>query len=80
MDAPERLYLDTEVVHPAGKRKVSIYRTSDADIEYVRTDAFIEKACEWLNNRGCLYIQYSEGGTSFNNKQFIGDFKKAMEL
>ena len=35
MNAPERLYLDTEAIHPAGKRKVSIYRTSDTDIEYV---------------------------------------------
>ncbi len=43
------------------------------------TDAFIEKACAWLDNRGCLYIQYSEGGTSFNNKQFIEDFKNYMK-
>lgn len=42
-------------------------------------DDFIEKAVEWLDHRGCLYIQYSEGGTSFNNKQFIENFKKAMK-
>ena len=50
MNEPKRLYLDTEVVHPAGRRKVSIYRTSDTDVEYTRTDAFIEKAAQFLCN------------------------------
>lgn len=41
-------------------------------IEYIRTDAFIEKACEWL-------LQQEEMiGISFEN-DFIERFKKAME-
>jgi uncharacterized protein YcsI (UPF0317 family) len=39
--APEKLYL-----LPNGL--ISYCRTSDGDIEYTRTDAFINKACEWL--------------------------------
>ena len=41
------------------------------DIEYTRTDAFIEKACEWIKyntqNGGCLFDGWKE------------DFKKYME-
>ena len=41
------------------------------DIEYTRTDAFIEKACEWIKyntqNGGCLFDGWKE------------DFKKFME-
>lgn len=43
-------------------------------------DAFIEKACEMINNINCHYIRYSIAGASFDNKQFIEDFKKAMTL
>ena len=40
-------------------------------IEYTRTDAFIEKACEWLENN----LQGVVGGSIY-----INDFKKAMKL
>ena len=62
MNEPERLYLDTEVIHPAGRRKVSIYRTSDTDIEYVCTDAFIEKVAECIRefNNHYYIMRYSD--------------------
>ncbi len=71
-EMPERIYLfdyNDAMVTPL-----------EGDTVYIREDAFIDKAAEWLDNRGCLYIQYTEGGTSFNNKQFIEDFKKAIRL
>ena len=43
------------------------------DIEYIRTDAFIEKASEWLNNF------YSEDRHCFLVKEDIDAFIKAME-
>lgn len=52
-------------------------------IEYVRKDAFIEKACEFLD--GCIpdYIdlKYANVDTFINvdNERFIENFKKYME-
>lgn len=41
-------------------------------VEYVRKDAFIEKACEWLKEQDEMI------GISFQ-QDFIENFKKAME-
>ena len=53
-------------------------------IEYTRTDAFIEKACEWLRTHG--EVDYFElipfnycGAGNLNKKKMIEDFKKYME-
>lgn len=40
------------------------------DIEYTRTDAFIEKACDWLENN----LQGIVGGSIY-----IEEFRKYME-
>ena len=40
-NAPEKLY----IFNPE-KREVWFSKTSDKQVEYVRTDAFIEKACD----------------------------------
>ena len=45
----------------------------DKDIEYVRADVFIEKACEWLYKRQQVDLVVP------NIEKFIEDFKKAME-
>ena len=49
------------------------------DVEYTRTDAFIEKACEWLKDN--IYHRVYECGDrlGFPTANFIGDFKKYME-
>ena len=48
-------------------------------VEYTRTDAFIEKAAEWLERNADDYIMnvYSE---IFISTSFVEDFKKAMKL
>ena len=44
------------------------------DIEYTRTDAFIEKACEWL------YLQLNEINMEGEDmKNFLKDFRKYMK-
>ena len=40
-NAPEKLY----IFNPE-KREVWFSKTSDKQVEYIRTDAFIEKACD----------------------------------
>lgn len=44
-EAPEKLYLDA--TSKCGDIIFTI-KNNDTDVEYTRTDAFIEKACEWL--------------------------------
>ena len=47
--APEKIYISYEGYGVFGEDG-STERTKISQIEYTRTDAFIEKACEWLNN------------------------------
>ena len=48
-EAPEKLYL-----HPTAKGKVGAswltFSLTNQDIEYTRTDAFIEKAWDWIED------------------------------
>ena len=45
------------------------------DIEYTRTDAFIEKACNWFRR-----IDYDDSMPPFETtEEFIKGFKKAMK-
>lgn len=44
-------------------------------IEYIRTDAFIEKACDWMKEN---LIDYWSG-INADSSNFINDFKKAMK-
>lgn len=40
---------------------------------------FIEKACEWIQNKAPLYYQFGANGQLFfNHNDMINDFKKAM--
>lgn len=47
--------------------------TDNIKIEYTRTDAFIEKACEWLEPVLKNYAGYYVG------EDILGDFKKYMK-
>lgn len=49
-NAPEKLYLLSNGL-------ISYCRNTDEDVEYTRTDAFIEKATEWLCNNYDKYIR-----------------------
>lgn len=75
MKAPEKIYL-----YPSD-RAGEEYETEWGDkpwgedyVEYIRTDAFIEKACEWLER------EYAYNGSmSVLNNELIEAFRKAME-
>ena len=76
-EAPEKLY----IFNPE-KREVWFSKTSDKQVEYTRTDAFIEKACEFLD--GCIpdYIELKHTNVDtfmdVDNKRFIEDFRNYM--
>lgn len=67
-EAPEKLYFGE-----SDKDLLDIFyshRESNDDIEYTRTDAFIKKACEYLN-KTCRRFLLTE--------KDIEDFKNYME-
>ena len=72
-EAPEKLYLDA--TSKCGDTVFTI-KNNDTDIEYTRTDAFIEKACEWLEKNGCGYWL---DDSALPNRDLIEDFRKYME-
>lgn len=57
-EAPERLYLSKNIY------STFLYQVPDPDdetaVEYTHTDAFIEKACEWLKENKDKYL-YNTG-------------------
>lgn len=78
-EAPKKLYVDIE----DGFRDSFLYgyveKRREDDIEYVRTDAFIEKACEFLSklsnyNEGFIYPSHSEVIDAF-----VNNFKNYMK-
>ena len=75
-NVPKKIYLQEPT-------KVRTEKKYDNDIEYVRKDVFIEKACEFLD--GCIpdYIElkYANVDTfiDVDNKRFIEDFKNYMK-
>ena len=65
-NAPEKIYVD------ANENWLKIYtafteKAKGNDIEYTRTDAFIEKAANWISEH-----------TSLSEKLVIENFKKYM--
>ena len=76
-EAPEKIYLDEDeswhLTNPNGD-----------SVEYTRTDAFIEKACEWLSTNfdeiGKHYFEFVKIGKEYNPDMYIEKFVKAMKL
>jgi hypothetical protein len=73
-NAPEKIYLQEPT-------KVRTEKKYDNDVEYIRTDAFVEKACSWLKNH---YRDYMHNPTGNRLEAFFGgdmcnDFKNYMK-
>ena len=82
-EAPEKIYITNFDIEALPKdeqlsERWGEVRIQDSDIEYTRTDAFIEKACEWLTKHAKKYY--------FNKERYLGteelveDFKLSMEI
>ena len=81
-EAPEKIY-----VHVRANKELGTTwhgkKITNGDIEYTRTDAFIEKACEFLD--GCIpdYIDLKHANVdtfmNVDNKRFIDEFRKYMK-
>lgn len=79
-NAPEKIYLHPDLDSIFGITE----RSCESEVEYTRTDAFIEKALEFLD--GCIpdYIDLTHANVdtfmNVDNERFIKDFKKAIKL
>jgi hypothetical protein len=80
MKAPEKLYLFENPIDNTPDCRWLSKRSCDDDIEYTRTDAFIEKACVKLKK--LMYDNLMFQGRLHREEvinNFVEDFKKAME-
>ena len=77
MEAPEKIYLQKNTTTDCyGEFWPEWFeaRAKDSDVEYTRTDAFIEKACEFLKDR----IEHDSIDYPMATKHLVEDFKKYM--
>lgn len=80
-DALKKLYID---IHDNLTNSI-LYdfteKSKDSDIEYVRKDAFIEKAVEWLSRHFYdeCYQFYDNDGMWIDADSMIEDFKNYMK-
>ena len=84
--APEKVYFNPLLMENGESivRVRTFERLSDSQIEYTRTDAFIEKAAEWLDGVIWAYLDldYISDFTilrNVDNEKFIEDFKNYMK-
>ena len=78
-EAPKKIYIFENPILDFTKLSV---RQNDTDIEYVRTDAFIEKACGWIrenitNNPNANSVLVRNGCVTLG--MLVEDFKKYMK-
>lgn len=78
MEAPEKIYIFDNPILDFTRLSV---RQSDTDIEYVRKDAFIEKALKFLDEKFYFNnLHYSiESGLFDSKEKMFKDFEKYME-
>ena len=85
MEAPEKIYLIRNFPSPTALNTTNDHhgkflnewyksREKDADVQYTRTDAFIDKACEWLKNNSHNYADNALG-----KEYLVNDFKNFRE-
>ena len=74
-EAPYRLYFGE-----SDKGILDIYsnKESNDEIEYIRTDAFMKKAVQFLKDKGSAYIAIIDGQLILR-KDVVKDFRKYME-
>ena len=82
-EAPEKIYMTPSFGEPDNVLLASFSKSHldfHRDIEYVRTDAFIEKSCEFINKANLyLYHCISEECDLVDTDKMIEDFRRCME-
>ena len=72
-EAPGKIYL-----HPTAKDNIGVswltFPLTHEDIEYIRIDAFIEKACEYL-----MDYEFNDSPTIADRRKRVDEFIKYMK-
>lgn len=79
MDAPEKVYLHPDIGGREFIRPWLRKRVDQESVEYVRTDAFIEKACDAFCKVRCKESPPRSTCTSLGTCIEFDKFKKAMK-
>ena len=78
-EAPEKIYIHPDIGGREFLRPWLHRPANNESIEYTRTDAFIEKTCEFIKERFSFEDSWHvEGETTILDK-IIEDYKKYME-
>jgi len=79
-EAPEKIYLSKDYKTNDVDERWFDYKSSDDDIEYIRTNAFIKKAEKYLTEKLIKDVSVLAGGVvSINFDAAISNFVKYME-
>ena len=80
-EAPEKLYVDTEDRLSDSILYGFTEKHKNDDIEYIRKDAFIEMACQFIekHHHEFSFWNTEEYELEFSTQKFIEDFKKYMK-
>lgn len=87
IEAPEKIYISNFDIEALPRNEQLSERwhevnTQDTDIEYTRTDTFIEKACGWLKENKDKYL-YNTGEKGEYiptcSDKIIDEFRKYMK-
>ena len=79
MEAPEKVYLLFNRPYLVDYAKLN-KRRCEEEVEYIRTDALIEKACEGIDHLLSGYIiKNFHFGDSYDIDRLIEDFKNYMK-
>lgn len=79
-NVPEKIYLFENPISNEPDYRWLLKKSSDDDIEYIRTDAFIEKACSGIDKLLSDYIiRNFHFGDSYDIDRLINDFKNYMK-
>lgn len=76
--APEKIYFDRESIESIPDDDPLFnylpIKENDDDIEYIRADVFIEKACEYL-----MEYEFNDSPTIADRRKRVKDFKNYMK-
>lgn len=80
MKAPEKIYIDHHPFRDELEEYWHFISVGDKSVEYIRTDAFIDKAAIWFNNNFMVHDEYGVISDSFNIKEEMFEtFKNYMK-
>ena len=79
VNVPEKIYLFKNLVTETPDDRWLSKKSCNDDIEYVHTDAFIEKAAEWIKNKAENYIVDTPLCSYFDYKRAVENFKEYIK-